>query len=271
MGKTIFWTVFLFLFLTAGAVRAAEKEYRIGKGDTLSVRIWGEDSLSSDTVVRPDGVVSLPGIGDIKAVGLTSGQLQRRIAARLRNLVHEPMVSVAVHTFPNNCVVVHGPGTSSHVLPLQGRTTVLHVLSRIQPDNNADLQHAYVERDGERVSSDFEDLFKKGQNPDRDIELLAGDRLFIPLREARLVFVEGAVGKPSSIPYYEGMTVLEAIHLAGGFTKFADRNNTTITRAAGNGTESIRVRLHDFAARGDFSQNVPVRGGDIIYITTSWF
>jgi hypothetical protein len=44
-----------------------------------------------------------------------------------------------------------------------------------------------------------------------------------------------------------------------------------ITRAAPGGKESINARLHDFTSKGDFSQNVPVHGGDIIFVKTSWF
>jgi polysaccharide export outer membrane protein len=263
--------MFFSLLLATGTSQAAEKEYIIGKGDALSIRVWGEDSLSTDAVVRPDGMISLPGAGSIQAAGLTSAQLQARIQTRVRDLVHEPMVSVAVHTFPNNSIVVHGPGTRSTVLPLTGKTTILQVLSRMQPDNSADLEKAYVERENRQLASNFESLFRKGQSEHGDFEILAGDRLFIPLREGRLVFVEGAVGKPSSLPHYEGMTVLEAIHLAGGFTKFADRNSTTITRTARGSKESIKARLHDFVTQGDFSQNVPVQGGDIIFVKTSWF
>lgn len=270
MKKAAFLIV-CFSFLLAAAVQAAEKEYIIGKGDTLSIRVWGEDALSTDTIVRPDGVISVPGVGSVRAAGLTTTQLQARIASMLSALVYEPMVSVAVHAFPNNSIVVHGPGTRSLVLALTGKTTILQVLSQIQPDNNADLANAYVERGDLRIASNFEDLFKKGLSAGGNIEILAGDRLFIPLREGRLVFVEGAVGKPSSLPYYEGMTVLEAIHMAGGFTKFADRNSTTITRMAPGGAENLKARLHDFATRGDFSQNLPVQGGDIIYVKSSWF
>jgi polysaccharide export outer membrane protein len=271
MKEAYFYAVFFFLLLTVATVQAADKEYVIGKGDTLSIRVWGEDALSADTVVRPDGMISLPGASTVRAAGLTTAQLQASIAARIGEFVHEPMLSVAVHTFPNNCIVVHGPGTRSTVLPLMGKTTILQVLSRIQPDNNADLEKAYVERENQPIAANFEGLFKKGQNGSGNVEILAGDRLFIPLREARLVFVEGAVGKPSSLPHYEGMTVLEAIHLAGGFTKFADRNNTTIMRAVSGGKQSINVRMYDFTSKGDFSQNVPVYGGDIIFVSTSWF
>lgn len=271
MKKAYFFAVFFCLSLAAGMVMAAAGEYIIEKGDVLSIQVWGEESLSADTVVRPDGIISIPGIGDVQASGSTTTQLQAHIAKKLRSLVYEPMVSVAVHSFPNNSIVVYGPGTRSQVLPLVGKTTILQVLAKIQPDNNADLANAYVERGNQRIATNFDPLFKKGLRETSDIEILAGDRLFIPLREARLVFVEGAVGRPSSLPHYEGMTVMEAIHGAGGFTKFADRNSVTITRMSPEGKESLLVRLHDFATQGDFSQNVPVHGGDIIFVKMSWF
>lgn len=271
MKKTGFFTVLFLLLLILPTLSAAESEYIIGKGDTLTIQVWGEDSLGANAVVRPDGKISLPAIGSIHAADMTISQLQSNIADKLKDLVYEPMVSVAVHTFSSNSAIVYGPGIKSTVIPLMGRTTILQVLSRVVPDNNADLENTYVERNNERIASNFHALYKNGENNENNIEILAGDRIFVPLREFRFVFVEGAVGKPSSLLYYDGMTVLEAIHLAGGFTKFADRNDTVIARPTSGGTEHIPVRLHDLTAKGDFSQNIRLQGGDLIIVKTSWF
>ncbi len=254
----------------AGAAGSKERVFLIDKGDQLSVQVWGEDALGGDVVVLPDGTVSLPGIGVLKVAGMTTAQLEKLIANKLTSLVYNPMVSVVVRNFNNNSVIVHGQGVRPAVIALTGKTTLLQILSMVAPEDKADLVNAYLERNGARVAQDFELLFRKGEaapNP----EVLAGDRLFIPLRENRLIFVEGAVGKPSSFAHYEGMTVLEAIHLAGGFTKFADRNDTSVLRQGPGGQERIRVRLGDLTERGDFSQNIVLQGGDLIIVNKGWF
>lgn len=272
MKEKSFFLTCLFIFFTAFSVpaHADEREYIIGKGDTLSVRVWGEESLSAETSVRPDGMISLPGIGSLQAHGLTTEELQKQISSKLSRLVRDPMVSVMVHASSNNNLIIHGPGVRSSVMALTGNTTLLHVLSQVAPDSNADLANAYVERDGKRILNDFSGLFKDGQSED-NIELKPGDRIYIPLRMERLVYVEGAVLKPSSIVHYDGMTVLEAIHNAGGFTKFANPNKTSVLRKGANGTETITLKLSDLLEDGDLSQNILLQGGDVVVVKKSWF
>ncbi len=245
----------------------ADAGYIIGKGDALSIRVWGETDLSAEAIVRPDGKISLPGIGEIKAAGMSPRQLQNYITAALKELVFEPLVSVSVHTFPANSMVVHGQGANATVVPLEGKTTLLQVLSSIQLSPHADLSGAYLERNGEKISSNFQDLMKKGLGKKGTIEILASDRLYIPLQEKRFVFVDGAVGRPSSIPFVEDMTILEAIHKAGGFNKFANKNSTILTRDG----QRTTVRLSDLIHNGDMSQNIPLKAGDLIVVDTSWF
>ncbi len=264
-------TVLCVFIVTASVACAADKDYILGKGDSLTVRVWGEPELSSEPIIRPDGKISLPGIGEMKAAGISPRQLQGRITSALKELVFNPLVSVSVNTFPANSIVVYGPGTVSAVIPLTGKTTLLQILSNIRPDNNADLNNAYLERNGSKIATNFKNLFKEGAGEQASLEVLANDRLFIPLNPQRLVFVEGAVGKPASIPYTDDMTILEAIHQAGGFTKFADRNSTVITRQGQGGLERISVRLSDLINNGDTTQNVKLQGGDLIVVDTSWF
>ncbi len=246
-------------------------EYVIGKGDTLAIRVWGEEYLNVDIKVRPDGKISRPGVDGVQAEGLTPVQLQRRLAARLSALVNDPMVTVMVYAPGNNTVIVHGPGVKSAVFALEGKTTLLSILARLAPDVNADLDRAYVDRNGTAVLTGLRDLYERGDTA-KDMELRSGDRIYVPLRENRFVYVDGAVGKPSSLIYYEGMTVLEAIHQAGGFTKFADRNDTTVVRRTAEGpTETLRVRARDLTEKGALDQNLLLRAGDMVLVGKGWF
>ncbi len=253
----------------AGFARA--DEYVIGKGDTLSIRVWGEDYLNVDVKVRPDGKISMPGVDNLTAEGLTPVQLQRRLAARLKNLVNDPMVTVMVYAPGSNTVIVYGPGVKSAVFALEGKSTLLSILARLGPDANADLDKATVERDGKILLTGLRDLYERG-DATKDIELKAGDRIYVPLNENRFVYVDGAVGKPSSLPFYTGMTLLEAIHQAGGFTKFADRNDTTVIRRGKDGKpETLLVRGKDLTEKGALEQNLILQAGDMIIVKKGWF
>ncbi len=268
MKKIIFvLSVLLVFIVSSGTVFAAEKEYLIGKGDSLTIRVWGEPELSSAVIVRPDGKISLPNIGELKVIGITPRALRHRIASALTEYIFNPVVSVSVNSFPSNSVIVYGPGTNSATIPLNGKTSLLQLLSNIRPGVNADLENAYLERDGKKIAENFDKLYKEGDENLASIEILASDKLYIPKKPNLLVFIDGAVGRPTSIPFVEDMTVLEAIHKAGGFTKFADPNETVITR----NSERIVVRLDDLINDGDMSQNVTLQGGDLIVVDTSWF
>ncbi|MFD0737912.1 XrtA/PEP-CTERM system exopolysaccharide export protein [Lysobacter koreensis] len=80
------------------------------------------------------------------------------------------------------------------------------------------------------------------------------------------VRVTGAVRQPISIPYRQGMTVLDAVLAAGGLTDFASPDRSDLYRRSDNGTRSYPVRLDRILNRGDLTTNYPVAPGDVITI-----
>lgn len=81
------------------------------------------------------------------------------------------------------------------------------------------------------------------------------------------VRVTGAVRQPISIPYRQGMTVLDAVLAAGGVTEFAAPDRSDLYRKSGNGgTRSYAVRLDRILHKGDLSTNFKVAPGDVITI-----
>ena len=80
------------------------------------------------------------------------------------------------------------------------------------------------------------------------------------------VRVTGAVRQPISIPYRQGMTVLDAVLAAGGVNEFAASDRTDLYRKSGAGTLSYQVRLERILNRGDLSTNFKVAPGDVITV-----
>ncbi|WP_353117817.1 polysaccharide biosynthesis/export family protein [Nitratidesulfovibrio sp.] len=238
-------------------------DYIIDIGDVLHVHVWGEKELDVQTNVRPDGKITLPGVGDVDAAGNTTVQLQERIAETLGTIVRDPMVTVSVSTSHNNAVVVHGAGVKPGVVPLEGRTTLLQLLTRIAPESTADLDAATLTRNGTVMMTGFRDLYERGATA-ADMNLMGGDRIFVPFREKWNVYVIGAVEKPMAIPHHEGMTMLEAVLAAGGFTRFADRNQTEIVRDTKGQRQVMRVRAGDLIDKGDLGENRLLMPGDYV-------
>lgn len=80
------------------------------------------------------------------------------------------------------------------------------------------------------------------------------------------VRVTGAVRQPISIPYRQGMTVLDAVLAAGGVTEFAAPARSDLYRKTGDGTRSYAVRLDHILEDGDLTTNFKVAPGDVITV-----
>ncbi len=91
-----------------------------------------------------------------------------------------------------------------------------------------------------------------------------------PTQQVRII---GEATQPRTLPYREGMTVVDAIIEARGLTRYAAGNRTEIIRrdAPGATPRNLRVRLDDLMRGGDISQDVPLRPGDTIVIPQGWF
>jgi polysaccharide export outer membrane protein len=265
--KTIL-TVFLVIFVVSTALAG---DYAIVVGDKLAVSVLGEQDLSSaSTTVRPDGKITLPQIGDVQAAGFTPAQLVEQLTSRLKALVRRPVVSVNVLEGQNDKVYVIGGGVKPAVFELAKFKTLLQVLASIEDLSIADLSQASLTRDNAVIMKGFRELYEDG-DVSRNQELKAGDVIILPVLKDRFVYVSGAVNKPQTLPFREGMTVLDAIMGAEGFTKFANQNKTKVVRNNGDKQEVIQVKAKRLLENGDMSQNVLLRRGDMVIVEEGFF
>lgn len=248
--------------------RAAD--YVIGEGDGLDIAVWGVKELTFPVKVRPDGKITVPGLGDVQASGLTPTDLQSALSVRLKELVKNPIVTVTVNLITNSKVYIFGGGVKAGVFELHQRSSLLQLLCTLGEVKTADLQRAYLLRNGKKVKQDFHRLFISGDTSD-DMVLESGDSLFIPLLLDKSVYVLGAVNNPKAIEYREGMRVMEAILESGGFTKFADQNGVLIRRKDAKDGETIEIKAKKLLKDGDLTQNVVLKAGDYIVVRESLF
>jgi len=78
------------------ATTPVDAGYRIGPEDVLEISVWKEDGLKKEVLVRPDGGISFPLVGEIKATGRTAEQIRVYITDQLKSSINEPVVSVSV-------------------------------------------------------------------------------------------------------------------------------------------------------------------------------
>lgn len=178
------------LLESSGSILA--DEYRIGVDDQIQVTVWGNDALSVNMPVRPDGKISMPLIGDVEAGGLTSEEMAERIQVRLAEFIRNPNVTVQITELRS---------------------------------------HEYLSR----------------------------------------VRITGAVQAPVSIPYRQGMTILDAVLAAGGVTEFAAPGRTLLQRTTTSGTSVYKIDLDRILNRGDINLNAELAPGDTITVPQRTF
>lgn len=265
--KVLLLSVFL---ITCMPLFALAADYQIGEGDSLDIAVWGVKELNFPVKVRPDGKITVPGLGEVVASGMAPSTLQTHLAVRLKELVKNPIVTVTVREITNSKVYIFGSGVKAAVYDLSRRTTLLQLLCTLPDVKTADLRNSYLLRGGQKVKTDLYRLFTLG-DIGQDLLLESNDSLFIPLLTDRSVYVLGAVNTPKAIEYREGMKVMEAILESGGFNKFANQNEVLVRRKSGANEQSLEVKAKKLFKDGDLSQNIELKPGDYVLVKESFF
>ena len=105
-------------------------DYIIGIGDVLGVHVWKDPDLSKQgVIVRPDGRVSLPLVGDVQAAGLTAPALSTTVTEKLREFVTNPQVTIIIETINSYRVYIIGQVGKSGVYTFQSPTRLVEALA----------------------------------------------------------------------------------------------------------------------------------------------
>src|SRR5215470_656265 len=158
--------------------------YRVGPEDTLEISVWREDTLKKEVLVRPDGGMSYPLIGDVQAAGKTVHEIREEITKRLERFIPDAVVSVAVLKVGSQRIYVIGRVNKPGEYPIGRYVDVLQALSMaggLTPfaDSN-DIR--VMRREGDRqVVLPFEYArVVRGQKLEQNIQLRGGDVVVVP-------------------------------------------------------------------------------------------
>lgn len=257
----------LALFICLGLFSSAlAEDYQIGRGDSLEVAVWGVPEMSRTVVVRPDGKITLPAIGDVTADQVSPEELSKILTTKMTEYIKQPIVTVSVASIQNSRVYITGGGMSQ-VYNISRKTTLMKMMSELGDFSETDLKRAYLSRDGKKIATDFYALYYEG-DMSQDIELKAEDIVFIPSNKRNLVYILGAVEKPQQLQHYEGMTILEAILAAGDFTEFAKESSVMVIDK--NKNKKI-IDLKKVKQGKDLSGNIILNPGDYVIVDESIF
>jgi polysaccharide biosynthesis/export protein len=271
--------LFAGLALAEGPAAQAQ-EYVIGARDILKISVWGQDDLSKEYSVEPDGFVSFPLIGRVKAAGLTPTALSGELRTRLeKDYFVNPQVLVSVKDYLSQKVHVSGETDKPGVYYLTGQTTVRDILSRAGGlSKSAGSQVVVVRAEGARDAAGKSEAGTTVRlniarvlagDPAENLTLFDGDTLVVP--KGNTFFVFGEVRKPGAYQLDKDTNVLEGITLAGGFTDKAAPGRVRVIRSTGAGQETISVDMNDVIKRGQREKAIPLRENDVVVVPESFF
>ncbi len=156
------------------------KAYIIGPEDILSVRVWREPENSGTFVVRPDGKIAIPLIGEIQAAGLTPERLRANVAEGLQRILTHPEVTVIVDKVNSKKYYIQGEINKPGAYPLVVPMTVLEALVNAGGFRDfANTKKITILRGTQTFKFNYKEV-SKGKKMDQNIQLQPGDQIFVP-------------------------------------------------------------------------------------------
>jgi polysaccharide export outer membrane protein len=156
------------------------KSYKIGPEDVLMVRVWREAELTALYLVRPDGKITMPLIGDLTASGLTPEGLAQSITEGLGKIMVKPDVTVSVQQVNSKKYYITGEVNKTGQFPLVLPVTVLEALSQaggLREFGNG--KKIVILRGAQRLKFNYNEVIK-GKNLQQNITLENGDHIIVP-------------------------------------------------------------------------------------------
>lgn len=176
----------LMVALSAQASNAEEAGYQLNPGDVLNIFVWNEESLSRETLVRPDGYISVPLAGQLRAGGKTPAEVEEELSERLSNYLKDrPTVTVSLQAIHGNRIFVLGKVNRPGEYPIIRPTDVMQALSIAGGLDPFAAEGSIVvlrrNGDGSQESIPFRyNRVKSGRDLETNIVLRAGDVVVVP-------------------------------------------------------------------------------------------
>ena len=225
--------------------------YTLGPQDQVKITIFDEADLTNVYRVDSDGFITFPMINRVAASGLTPAELQDRIRTMLAaGYIKNPQVRVEVEG-----VIVGGEVRAPGKIPMTGTMSLIEALAAAGSPTSAAASEVIVSRqkkgpNGVAINENDVDIIRVNLKDiqlgraGRDIQLQDGDIINVP--KAQTLYVTGAVRNQGTIVYEPGMTVQQAIALAGGLTERGSDRRIKADRMGADGkVTEVSLRLED--------------------------
>jgi polysaccharide export outer membrane protein len=232
--------------------------YQVGPQDELKITVFDADELSGSYRVDNDGFISFPLLGRIAVGGATLAEAQEKIRALLANgYIRNPQLRIDIGEYKSQSIYVSGEVRSPAELRMTGSMTLLKALAQAgSPLSSASSELTIARQkkgggaahsgDAEIIRVNWRDL-QTGRAS--DVPLQDGDVIFIP--KAQTFYIQGFVRNPGTFVIEPGLTVEQAIALAGGLTERGSNRGIKASRIVDGKTVEVDLKLSDKVAAGD--------------------
>lgn len=163
-----------------------KNDYIIGAEDVLEVSVWKSPDLSTTIMVRPDGMISLPLVGDIMASNRTAKELKEEVEQKLSEYKQNPIVSIIVKEANSQAVFVTGEVARPGKYPLRSDTTIIQAITLAggftqwaNKDKILVIRKSPMNPEGNRFTVRYSDIVS-GKNMKANILLKPGDTVIVP-------------------------------------------------------------------------------------------
>jgi len=256
------------------------EEYRLGKGDEITVDFAGRPEMQAKLIVGPDGRISLPLAGEVLVAELTRADAAKAIESALANFYTNLSVQVTVTKYTANRILLLGAVDHPGMLAFDGTPTLLEVLSRggVEAGPNKSGESPHVEQIPERLAIyrgsdqvvwvEIRAMMATG-NALADLRLRRDDVVYVPSMTERFISVLGEVQHPGAIPLVFNSTLASILAEAGGITDHAGNNPHIQIVDPASGTSRV-LTLKDVLNPAK-SLEVTLKPGEIVYVPKSGF
>ena len=262
--------------------READADYAVGGTDVLNITVYEEADLSKEAIrVSGKGYISFPLIGRLKVAGLTTTAIENLISKKLaeQQYLLNAHVDVMVGAYKSKHYFVLGEVGTPGSHPIQARERVMDALTKVggveeeKASNRVMLLRTLNPNTSHEkrlvIDLNLTDLLKKG---DQVSNIYLHDRDVLYFMPVEQFYIIGQVRGPGAYDMPEDeLTLVEAIGMAGGFTRIASRNSTRIIRLEDGVEKVIRVKVDEITDAGKKVLDVVIKPEDVIVVPESFF
>ncbi|MBC7193621.1 SLBB domain-containing protein [Marinobacter sp.] len=251
----------------AGSVQAQEANaYILGTGDRISIHVYGQEELATETEIDVYGVVAMPLLGSVEVAGLSARLAARKIEKLLEvgGYLQKAHVNVLVTEYHSQSIAVLGQVNQPGRITLRGPITLTEALAMAGGINERGSERIVLIRtdsEGQQSRREFylPELLDRHAASREAVRLMSGDTLYVPLVDH--FYVNGQVRNPGTYALNRPLNVMQALSLSGGMNQRASKDSVVLYRQRKDGS----------VEKQDVGLYKKIEDGDVLFVKESLF